>query len=229
LAVGGGGGGGGGGAPAAVTVAAAARSAMTDGRAGEEGAGLPAAAAAALPAAAEGGGGARAKHVAGLLSALGIPVPVGAELEDEEEAAARAFQALGIAEGEGAQEQNAPNAGVCTEGTAPTPQEVAAVVAQCREEVAAGAAQCEAQRHPEGALPPCTGAAAGGARPDDAVLQRYVESGAQALRTFLANVKEAKQLLLAQKSMTSVNFARALHKRPLSNPRYASTCIGAMT
>ncbi len=162
-----------------------------------------------------GGGGAREKHVAGLLSALGIPVPVGDELDAEEEAAAHAFQALGIAEGEGAQEQNALNAGV---GTAPTPQEVAptqeevaAVVALCREEVAAGAAQCEAQRHPEGALPPCTGAAAGGARPDDAVLQRYVESGAQALRTFLANVKEAKQLLLAQKSMTSVNFARAAH------------------
>jgi len=119
---------------------------------------------------------------------------VGAELEDEEEAAAHAFQALGIAEGEGAQEQNAPNAGVCIEGTAPTPQEVAAVVAQCREEVAAGAAQCEAQRHPEGALPPCTGAAAGGARPADAVLQRYAESGAQALRTFLQNVEKAKQL-----------------------------------
>jgi hypothetical protein len=97
---------------------------MTDGRAGEEGAGLPAAAAAALPRG--GGGGAREKHVAGLLSALGIPVPVGAELEDEEEAAAHAFQALEIAEGEGAQEQNVLNAGVCTEGTAPSPQEVAA-------------------------------------------------------------------------------------------------------
>ena len=110
-----------------------------------------------------------------------------------------AFQALGIAEGEGAQEQNAPNAGVCTEGTAPTPQEVAAVVAQCREEVAAGAAQCEAQRHPEGALPPCTGAAAGGARPDDAVLLRYAERGAQALRTFLQNLEEAKKFGLTRK------------------------------
>jgi hypothetical protein len=120
---------------------------------------------------------------------------VGAELEDEEEAAAHAFQALGIAVGEGAQEQNVLNAGVCTEGTAPLPQEVAAVVAQCREEEAVGAAQCEAQKHPEGALPPCTGAAAGGARPDDAVLLRYAERGAQALRTFLQNLEEAKSLV----------------------------------
>ena len=146
-------------------------------------------------------------QVADLLSALGIAVPVDAELEEEEEATARAFQALGIAEGEGEQLQNA---GGCTEvGTAPLPQQVADVVAKCREEVAVGAAQCEAQKHPEGALPPCAGAAAAGARPFDAVLQRYADSGAQALRTFLRNLAEAKELLLLPKSMASINFARA--------------------
>ena len=157
-----------------------------------------------------------------MLSALGIPVPVGDELDAEEEAAAHAFQALGIAEGEGAQEQNALNAGV---GTAPTPQEVAptqeevaAVVALCREEVGAGAAQCEAQRHPEGALPPCTGAA----RPPDAVLQRCAESGAKALRTFLTNVEEAKQLLLEQKSMLLL----LLHLKPSAPDRMLpSSCF----
>jgi len=67
-------------------------------------------------------------------------------------------------------------------------------VAQCREEEAVGAAQCEAQKHPDGALPPCTGANAGGARPDDVVLLRYAERGAQALRTFLQNLERGKKV-----------------------------------
>ena len=172
---------------------------------GEVGAGLaapPAVAAAAPPAAAGGGGGPRGV-VAGLLNALGIPVLQGAELEDEEEATALALEGLGIG-GEGGQEQEDNGGAALTPEAAVAPQDVVDLAARCGVDVAGDASQREAQKHPQGALPPCAGA-----RPVDDRLQHYAERGAKALRTFLENVKVAKEVVL--KDIESINFARAAH------------------